>query len=59
MNEWLRKLIEQIKALWGRWTVTQRIILMVVVGAVLVGIVMIVAFSAVIIWEMFLIYLSF
>ena len=46
MNEWLKKLLEQLKTLWGKWTTTQKIILFGVVGVVVLGIVLIIAFSA-------------
>ena len=46
MNEWLKKTLDQIKALWGKWTLTQKIILLAVVGAALIGIILIIAFSA-------------
>ena len=46
MNEWLRKLLEQLKTLWGKWTVTQKIILIGVIAAAVLGIVLVIAFSA-------------
>jgi flagellar M-ring protein FliF len=46
MNEWLRRLLEQIKGLWARWTATQKIILFSVLGVAILAIVLIVVFSA-------------
>ncbi len=46
MNEWLKKLLEQLKTLWGKWSVTQKVILFGVVGAVVLAIVLIIAFSS-------------
>ncbi|MCA1949833.1 MAG: flagellar M-ring protein FliF [Treponema sp.] len=46
MNEWLQKFIEQIKTLWGKWTLVQRLILIGIVVAALVAIVVMVRVSA-------------
>ncbi|NOY10056.1 MAG: flagellar basal body M-ring protein FliF [Spirochaetes bacterium] len=46
MNEWLKKLVEQITALWEKWTATQKIILFSVIGVSVVAIILIVTFSA-------------
>jgi flagellar M-ring protein FliF len=46
MNEWLKRLLEQLKALWGKWSVTQKVVLFGVVGAVILGIVLVVAFAS-------------
>ncbi len=46
MNEWLKRALDQLKALWGKWTSTQKIILFAVVAAALLGIILLVAFSA-------------
>ena len=46
MNEWFKKLVEQVKTLWGKLTSTQKIILFSVLGVVVAAIVLIVAFSA-------------
>ena len=46
MNEWLKKLVEQIKNLWGKWSATQKIILFSVVGVTVLAIILIVLFSA-------------
>jgi flagellar M-ring protein FliF len=46
MNEWLKRLLEQLKTLWGKWSVTQKVIMFGVVGAVILGIVLIIAFSS-------------
>ncbi len=46
MNEWFKKLIEQVKNLWGKWNTTQKIILIGVVVVALVAIIFIVSFSS-------------
>ncbi|MBA7532746.1 Flagellar M-ring protein [subsurface metagenome] len=46
MNEWFKKLIEQFKNLWAKWTVTQKIILFSIAGVVLVAFILIISFSA-------------
>lgn len=46
MNEWLQKLREQVKTLWGKWSVTQKIILFSVAGAGILAVVLLFAFSA-------------
>jgi flagellar M-ring protein FliF len=46
MNEWFKKLITQLKNLWGKWSVTQKIILFAVVGVALLAIILVVVFSA-------------
>jgi flagellar M-ring protein FliF len=46
MNEWLKKLVEQIKNLWGKWSATQKIILFSIVGVTVLAIILIVLFSA-------------
>ncbi|MDR3167746.1 MAG: flagellar M-ring protein FliF [Treponema sp.] len=39
MNEWFKKLFGQIVSLWGKWTLIQRIILLGVCGAVIIGLI--------------------
>ncbi|NNM67686.1 MAG: flagellar M-ring protein FliF [Spirochaetales bacterium] len=46
MNDFLKRFLEQIKTLWGKWTWNQRFILIGVSAAVLVGIVVMTMFSA-------------
>jgi len=46
MNEWLRQFLAQIKTLWGKWSVTQKIILFAVLGAAVLAVVLIAVFSA-------------
>ena len=46
MNDFFKKLLNQIKTIWGSWKNTQRIIFFGVIGAVILGIVLIFAFSA-------------
>ena len=44
--EWFRKLVGQVKNLWGQWKPVQKVVLLSIVGVVVVGIVLLVAFSA-------------
>jgi flagellar M-ring protein FliF len=44
--EWLRKLWGQVKDLWGKWKPAQKAIFLSIVGVVIVGIVLLIAFSA-------------
>ena len=46
MNEWLRQLINQIKSLWGKWSVTQRVILFSIVGVAILAVILIAVFSS-------------
>ena len=46
MNEWLKKLISQIKTLWGKWTLIQKLILGGILVAVIVGIVILFSVSS-------------
>ena len=46
MNEWLKRVLEQAKGLWGRWNTTQKIILFSVIGAGILAIILIAVFSA-------------
>jgi flagellar M-ring protein FliF len=46
MNEWLRQLINQIKTLWGKWSLTQKIILFSIVGVAVLAIILIAVFSS-------------
>jgi flagellar M-ring protein FliF len=38
MNEWFKKVLDQIKALWGKWTLVQRLILIGIVVSAFAGI---------------------
>jgi flagellar M-ring protein FliF len=40
MNEWLQKLFAQVKELWGKWTTTQKAILLGVVGVFAIALVL-------------------
>ena len=44
--DWFRRLMEQVRELWGRWSTTQRIILLSVVGVVVVGLILLITVSA-------------
>jgi flagellar M-ring protein FliF len=46
MNEWLRQLLNQIKTLWGKWSLTQRIILFSIVGVAVLAVILIALFSS-------------
>jgi len=46
MNEWLKRIREQLTGLWSRWNRTQKIILFAIVGASILAIILLFAFSA-------------
>ena len=46
MNEWLKKLVGQLKELWSKWSTVQKIILFAVVGVTIAGIVLLLSFSS-------------
>jgi flagellar M-ring protein FliF len=46
MNEWLRQLINQIKTLWGKWSLTQKIILFSIAGVAVLAVILIAVFSS-------------
>ena len=46
MNEWLKRLVEQVKTLWGKWGTTQKILLFAILGAALLSIILLIAFSS-------------
>jgi len=46
MNEWLRQFLNQIKTLWGRWNLTQKIILFSIVGVAVLAVILIALFSS-------------
>lgn len=46
MNEWLKRIFTQLRELWGKWTPLQKVILAAVVGGAILGLVLIIAFSA-------------
>jgi len=45
MNEWLKKTLERLKALWGSWGLVQKLILAGVAVAVIAGVVVLVSVS--------------
>lgn len=45
MNEWLRRLIEQIRTTWQKWSTTQKLILVGVLGASVLAVVLLVVLS--------------
>ena len=46
MNEWLKKLISQISILWGKWTIVQKLILIGIVVAAIIGVVIVFSVSS-------------
>jgi flagellar M-ring protein FliF len=46
MNEWLRQLLNQIKTLWSKWSLTQKVILLSIVGVAVLAVILIALFSA-------------
>jgi flagellar M-ring protein FliF len=46
MNEWLKKLISQMSMLWGKWTIVQRLILVGIIAAAIVGVVVVLSVSS-------------
>ncbi|MBN1243689.1 MAG: flagellar M-ring protein FliF [Spirochaetales bacterium] len=46
MNEWIKKTLDQLKALWGRWSVVQKLVLAGIVVAAIVGVVLLFTLSA-------------
>ncbi len=46
MREWIKRLITQIRELWGKWSLAQKVILFAVVGGSVLGLVLLVVFSA-------------
>jgi len=46
MNDWLKRVLEQLKALWAKWSRTQKIILFSIIGASVLAIILLVALSA-------------
>jgi len=46
MNEWLNKLISQVKTLWGKWTLVQKLVLAGILTAAVIGIVLLFSVSA-------------
>lgn len=46
MNEWLKKLISQIKELWSKWTVIQKVILIGIVVVVIGALILVVNLSS-------------
>ncbi len=46
MNEWWKRIREQIRGLWARWNTTQKVILFAIVGASILAIILLFTFSA-------------
>jgi len=46
MLEWLKGILDQIKGLWGKWTLVQKLILIGIVAAAIVGVVLLFAVSS-------------
>ncbi|HYW82412.1 MAG TPA: flagellar M-ring protein FliF, partial [Spirochaetia bacterium] len=46
MNDWLKRIREQLTGLWSRWNGTQKIILFSIIGASILAIILLFALSA-------------
>lgn len=46
MNEWLKKLFQQIKELWAKWSTVQKVILIGITAAVIAALVLVTVFSS-------------
>ena len=46
MNEWLKRIREQLTGLWSRWSRTQKVVLFSIIGASILAIILLVALSA-------------
>jgi flagellar M-ring protein FliF len=46
MNEWFKKMIARIKNLWGKWSAVQKVIFFGIIGAVLLGLILLIGFSS-------------
>jgi len=46
MNEWLKKLFSQIKGLWSKWSIIQKIIFIGIVAAVIAGLILVSVLSS-------------
>ena len=46
MLEWLKRILDQIKGLWGKWTLVQKLILIGIMVAAIVGVVLLFAVSS-------------
>ena len=44
MNEWLKKLFQQIKELWAKWSTVQKVILIGITAAVIAALVLVTVF---------------
>jgi flagellar M-ring protein FliF len=46
MNDWLKRIREQLRGLWSRWNRTQKIILFSIIGASILAVILLFTFSA-------------
>ena len=46
MNEWLKRIREQLTGLWARWNRTQKIVLFSIIGASILAVILLFSFSA-------------
>ncbi|MFW5769046.1 MAG: flagellar basal-body MS-ring/collar protein FliF, partial [Spirochaetota bacterium] len=46
MNEWLKRMLERIKTVWGKWSAMQKVIFFGILGGAILGLVLLIAFSA-------------
>ncbi len=46
MNEWIKKMIARVKELLGKWTLIQKIIFFGIIGAAVLGVILLITFSS-------------
>lgn len=46
MNEWIKRLVDRVKTMWGQWKLPQKLVFFGIIGVALVGVVMLLLFSA-------------
>lgn len=46
MNEWIKRLVDRVKTMWGQWKLLQKLVFFGIIGVVIVGVVMLLLFSA-------------
>jgi flagellar M-ring protein FliF len=46
MNEWLKRLVSQIRELWGKWSTVQKVVFFAIIGGAFIGIILLVSLSS-------------
>ena len=46
MNEWWKRIREQLTGLWARWNTTQKVVLFSIIGASILAVILLFSFSA-------------